>query len=292
MKRKLSMCLAIVFILASITTSIYANHSASDDLVLTRFDIGTQTKSTIRVPSKIVSTNKTSVASTLFAPREIIGYDTRSKVSNPLAFPYYATVQIITFFSNETKKQGTGFMISEDVLLTAGHCITSSDPNATVTSMMVYAGKSGNSYTVSSSVDTFYTDTKYEGPTSGDYDWDYGIVVLDEAIGNTTGWLGLHYGSSSDLKSGTIFVTGYPLETLDDDAYPTMYISSGSVSRVRTYRFTHDADTSEGQSGSPVYKYIEDYGYVAVGIHVAGGNTARRITETLYNWLGDEGYIS
>lgn len=49
-----------------------------------------------------------------------------------------------------------------------------------------------------------------------------------------------------------------------------------------------------GQSGSPLYLNKSGSGYVVYGIQVSGSsttNSARRITQELFDWLMDNNYI-
>ncbi len=261
-----------------------------DFLSLSCYDISNQTETTIHVPVSEDGT-RISRASNAIQSREIFLPDTRYTV-DPTISPYQAIVQVVTNFSSGSQKKGTGFMISENVVLTAAHCITSVN-GYSVSNITVYGGRSSSSYVASSTVAQFIRDQQYEGPAANEYDWDYAILILNEPIGETLGWFGLQSSTATALPTYTITTAGFPLEPKEiEDEYPTMYASSGSISAVSNYTFIHDADTERGQSGSPIFHYYNStYGNVVVGIHVASGNTGRRITSTLCDFLFEQGYI-
>lgn len=177
----------------------------------------------------------------------------------------------------------TGFMISPNAMITAGHCLKGTGTKAK--SITAYPGRNGDSKPITAYAAKYYVDTKYTG---SEPDWDYGIILFDSNIGNTTGWLGLHGTSGSSIGTSSIHVTGYPA---DKSGY-NMWTCAGSVSNISAYRFMHTADTYGGESGSPTYFYNGSYGYQAAGIHTHGGNYSRRITNTLVTWLKDNGFAS
>ncbi|MCX4379238.1 MAG: trypsin-like serine protease [Lachnospiraceae bacterium] len=222
-------------------------------------------------------------ASETISERSVIGTDERTKITNTTVTPYYAIAYLSITMEDGQTYRGTGFMISPNTMLTAGHCLKSSTSKAK--SVTVYAGRNGTSKPITAHMTKYYVDTKYTGSEA---DWDYGIMVLDSNIGNTTGWFGLHGTSGSSIGTTNVRVTGYPA----DLAGYYMWTCAGTVSNITTNRFMHTADTAGGESGSPTYFYNGTYGNQAVGIHTHGGNYSRRITATLVNWLKDNGYAS
>lgn len=303
--KKIISTIMVLMILLSANNIAFASASiiplTEENTSLRCFDIDTQEETIINLFDETLKDGATNVASAyvqdngqrnssgsqIGSLRSIIGTDDRVQVTNTTSHPYYPIVYIRAEFNNGTWKPGTGFMISKNVLLTAGHCVYTA--GTTVKSITVYPGRNGNSYTISSTSKKVYTDTKYTGSET---DWDYGIVTLNDNLGDTSGWLGLHATSSaSSLDNKSITTAGYPSDKATNDNR-TMWRSAGVISNVSTYRFGHNADTESGQSGSPVYFYNSTYGYQAAGIHTHAGNSARRITNSLFDWLAAEGYIN
>lgn len=206
----------------------------------------------------------------------IIGTDERVQVTNTTVGPYYGIAYIKTQFNDGSYIPGTGFMISKNVVLTAGHCVYG-DGRSSIT---VYPGRNGNSYTISSTAKEIY----FFGYDGSDADADYSILVLRDNLGSTCGWLGIQAASDRTLKGLDIITSGYPSDKATGDNR-TMWTSTGTIQSVTEKRFQHNADTYSGQSGSPIYYYNGSYGYQAVGIHTHAGNYARRITQSLFNFL-------
>lgn len=83
--------------------------------------------------------------------------------------------------------------------------------------------------------------------------------------------------------------------------YFPMYSAGGDVVDVHMYRIDHLIDTTDGESGSPVYRYnYSGYQWEAMAINVAGYavneyaphvNYGCRITSELYDWMLDRSYI-
>lgn len=295
MKKLLSLFLAVVMIMG-LTTTALANTTTnmdadSEELIrLIKYDYLTKEESIVEIPN-ISTLNNVDFNTASYSPKEtrvVIDDDNRYKITNTTSSPYYGIVFLKMVHENGDSYTGTGYMVSSNTLLTAGHNLY--EPGNPIKTITAYPGRNGSSYNISSTAKTHYIDEKYTG--SG-YTWDYGIVVLNSNLGNTTGWLGLHAaGTASSLNGKSISVTGYP----GDKPYATMWKDNGTISSASTYTFKHNADTYRGHSGSPVYFYSTTYGYQSTGIHVSGKigshNTARRITVTLFNWLEDQGYIS
>lgn len=223
--------------------------------------------------------------------RSIIGEDDRDPIDNTSTFPYSAIGYLNLTYSDGCSARGTGFMVSANCMLTAGHCLMCDDHGSEVSSMTAYFGyESTSSYlkkvTVTTDDALFYTDPNYTGSQKN---YDYGYVVFETNVGNTTGWLGLASRSNSVLTDMDVTVTGYRRGTL--------YECAGTIDSVTTYRVKYDADTEAGESGCPVYYYNSTYGNQAVAIHTHGTSTSEpcnsgwRITSTFINTLDSLGYV-
>lgn len=206
--------------------------------------------------------------------------------------PYYAIARLEIHFSNGATNYGTGYMVSGNVMLTAGHCVfLENNSSVTVDSIIAKFGLSdtGDASTLAS-VKHFYVCSNYTY-YGDDYQDDYAILVMKQNVGDTTGWFGLDYEPDSffENSSRTFSVTGYA------NTGSIMMTESGNITDCDTYILHYMMDTVGGQSGSPVYRGNSTSGYTAYGIHVGGssaGNGARRMTQELFDWLVDNDYIS
>lgn len=76
--------------------------------------------------------------------RAIIGADGRAPITNTSEYPYCAIAQLEMEFADGTSGTGTGFMVSSNVMLTAGHCCMSKN-NAAADTITVNLGRNEDS---------------------------------------------------------------------------------------------------------------------------------------------------
>jgi V8-like Glu-specific endopeptidase len=151
--------------------------------------------------------------------------------------------------------------------------------------------------------------TTNENANAYDYavlDFDVGCNSIENGVnsdepGRTVGWLGFYTASSGDIESQTGYVRGYPGSGTCGDPPQSCNVrvwgdtSSPSENDVTsTGEIHHQADTSEGQSGSALYHYADPscagcgYGPYLVGMHRAGStsyNIARHFDSTVYSFM-------
>lgn len=290
-----SICLVVTlvfsanYVYAADNTNVQASQTINQEnqeveqLIETNLETGEETIIDIPPVSILSEAEGNTCSSSGPLPSTVLGDDNRTVISKTTVSPYYGIAYLTVSFTNGKSYRGTAFMISPNVMLTAGHNLY--EEGYKVKNITAYPGRSGDYKPLTATVKKFYLDTKYTGTQA---DWDYGIIVLDKNIGNSTGWFGLHAQSnSSSIGTTKITVTGYPA----DLAGYKMWKDTGNVSSITDYRFKHNADTYGGNSGSPTYAYNSSYGYQAYGIHTHGGNYGRRITMSLFNWLKNNGFI-
>jgi V8-like Glu-specific endopeptidase len=116
-------------------------------------------------------------------------------------------------------------------------------------------------------------------------DYDYGAIILpaNSRPGDRTGWFGLAVKDDNFLKNAILNLSGYP----GDKGGNQQWFMSFKTKSVTARRIYYDIDTMGGQSGSPVWVYLNGQRY-AVGIHTNGhssGNSATRIVTAVYNNL-------
>ena len=229
----------------------------------------------------------------------IIGKDDRKAVSDTTKYPYSAIAHIYTAFECGHSGYCTGFMISENTMLTAGHCVICSECRKKMVYIECQFGYDSmqrkNLVNVVGCKGFYYNQNYLNGVDKTSIkgeDYDYAYVVFSEAVGSITGYFGLKAFSDSDIKGKDFKVGGY---RRDDDP---LYMATGKIKPGYTFKIgqttfkssdkniiSYTADTTPGNSGGPVF----DKDYRVAGIHVAGVegkvNLARRITKGLLTEL-------
>ncbi|MEN3308530.1 MAG: hypothetical protein V7603_4732 [Micromonosporaceae bacterium] len=194
----------------------------------------------------------------------VIGVDDRVQEGAPTAYPWEAIAYLST-----NQGQCTGFMLSRDVLVTAGHCVYE---GGWVTSYRVVPGKNGGSEpfgSCSGGIADVWTTSNWI--TTGSPDYDYGLVKLTCDIGYTVGWFGWWYNTAETLTGQYFYVEGYP----GDKPYATMWWDGDYASGQSATRLSYPIDTFNGESGSPIYHYNSVTpglcgGWCITGIHTSG----------------------
>lgn len=223
-------------------------------------------------------------------PSKIIGSDDRVKINNTTDFPYSAVVYLSVEYPNSSKTYGcTGFLVNDDTVVTAGHCIFNSSRGGWATNVTASPGRNGTS----TPYNTYQNKTLYsvKGWTEkGKPEYDYGAIKLDGSPGNITGWFGYRTTNGDLNPTGqTATISGYP----DDKTLGTMWKDSDNITDALEYLLLYQIDTYDGQSGAPVYRNYSDTGQTSIAIHtgsLASGpyNRGTRITldvfDNIDNW--------
>lgn len=224
--------------------------------------------------------------------RSIIGTDDRLRITPSSPLPWKSICRLRLHFPGMETKIGTGFLILGDTLLTAGHNLYKNGQFAESTE--VYAGINGdfNSNFGTDTVDSsrLRVHEKYK---AGDIEFDYGIIILNKALGaGSAGVVRMQVFSQLTGLMGV--VSGYPADipnhagsSVPNDG-STQWYCSGPLRQTSRQLF-YDSDTTSGESGGPVLvltKVAPDRNeWCAVGIHAYGvddlapsGNSATLIT--------------
>lgn len=205
----------------------------------------------------------------------ILGADNRYRITDTRAYPARATVRITSSIG-----QCTGWMIDDDTVATAGHCLHNGSSWATGVS--VAPGQNGSVKPYGScgsrglhSVLGWTRDRNWE--------YDYGVIKLNCTVGNTVGWYGLRWTTAS-LNGVASITRGYP-----GDKPAEQWASNGTVRRSDVRKLFYTNDTVGGQSGSPVYDYVNGNGPYGIAVHAYGTNdggatnSGTRITQAVFN---------
>ena len=232
------------------------------------------------------------------------GSDGRNLLSPTMRWPWRAVSQSSMSGEGEFTVDGTTFsrddsrctftLIGPRHLITAAHCINRRGTDTWFT-VEVTPGRDGvaNSPYGSSTIEPepdpgteawYFTPAPWRSSScaGGNYkcpEWDWGLIVTPDRLGDLTGWLGYWAGPGSYLNGRTHYNRGYPMcegsasnrpalcdnDTFGEELYWARlfgdsqpcdlgsYFSPGPDGWNRVIK--HSCDTSGGHSGSSVYHY-------------------------------------
>lgn len=234
---------------------------------------------------------------TLFANVEnTFGDDDRVKVTHSKRWPFSPICRLILDFAAGTGS-GTGTLISENLVITAGHNLFMKKYGGWAESVRVIPGAEGSTrpYGIIVAAKLMvleqWTDKYGHYPGSNA---DLGLILLSENIGQSAGCFGLtSFVNDDPLVEKDVIVSGYPGDLENGKVH---YGHMDATSRVGEYRFGYVVDTASGQSGSPVYDLLTVNGIQTprlLGVHTTGfasRNSAVRITPKIIQ--GIESLIS
>ncbi|EOL45840.1 trypsin-like serine peptidase [Enterococcus caccae] len=214
-------------------------------------------------------------------PYLIHGPDNRTVVSDTTGNPYRRIALVLATFPNGLTYRGSGNLISQNVLLTAGHVIYSKNDGGWATKVSVFPGYDGiNNRAPYGEISSVGLSTTSGWVNSRDADSDIGIIRLNKNIGLTTGWFGL-----TKSTMGSITLSGYHGDFNDYK----MRTESGSIGNLSATRIYYTLDNTGGSSGSAIYNTNNRI----VGVNAYSSspmNYAVRINTEKYNliqnWIG------
>jgi glutamyl endopeptidase len=218
----------------------------------------------------------------------VIGTDDRIRINPTTSYPWRSICSLLITPKVGTKQYiGTGWLVSPRTVITAGHCVYMHDLGGWAKTIQVTPGRNGVSRENpfgSSTQDHFRSFNDWIDDSDSDY--DIGAIILPK---NFTGFNSLGYfgfANLSDLEGMTANLSGYPG---DKDKLAelrgTQWFNSRGIKEEDSHRFYYDIDTAGGQSGSPVWRYLNGQRHV-VGIHTVGAstdNSATRITSDVFD---------
>ncbi|AJK90034.1 hypothetical protein PI85_22280 [Lysinibacillus sp. A1] len=214
-------------------------------------------------------------------PETICGSDERSPILNTKIYPWRAICQLIITRADGARARATGWLNGKGTVITAGHCVYSTDLNKWNTSITVVLGRNGNEEPYGEITSTNLSSVK--GWTEQhDPNYDYGAIILPTHIGDVTGYFGFAAYQDSQLKNVKANLSGYP-----GDKPNTQWFMYDTITNVANRKIYYDIDTVGGHSGSPLWIDAPDGQHYAVGIHAYGGcpNSATRINQDVFNNL-------
>lgn len=213
-------------------------------------------------------------------PETICGTDDRTRISPATSIPWRWITKLFITFPDGAQFVGTGWFIGGRTVMTAGHCVYSRANGGWAQSIEVVPGMDGNSRPFGSQVGTSFRSVQGWIQDSKP-EFDYGAIILpDCSLGHQVGWFGFASLSDASLNNLLVNTSGYP----GDKPYGTQWFNAGRITNVTERKIYYMVDTIGGQSGSPVWRYLDGQRHV-VGIHAYGGcpNSATRINSAVYN---------
>jgi len=222
-----------------------------------------------------------------FGPETVHGMDDRKQIRSPRTsnYPWRVHCSLLIKAADNSNWIGTGWFISPNVLITAGHVVYISGSgvpgrNGWVNQIRVIPGRDGNTKPYGEATSTkFYSVRGWT--EQGNPEYDYGAIILDTPLGSQTGWFGFGTYSDNELENVTANISGYP----GDKPSGTQWYGARKVDSVGPRKVFYDIDTAGGQSGSAVYR-IKGGSRYGIAVHAYGGavvNSGTRINRAVFD---------
>lgn len=227
----------------------------------------------------------------------LVGNDSRIPVPHPNKYPYSAVVAIWVDVGRGPFLQGSGVLISPNLVLTAGHNLYNFlDTFGTKAfCAYVYFGLNGdleNSIRIRVPSQNFITITEWMHKK--DSRFDYAGLILPTPYGRQVGWMTPSSFADGELRRFRVTNVSYPMDCpaaaggFCSAPGSTMWYDNGMILKPTTHTLEHTLDTAFGSSGSPVISYLPNSTskYRVVGIHTRGlldpsRNLAIRVSRTV-----------
>eukprot|EP01025_Chloroclados_australasicus_P054008 TRINITY_DN639_c0_g1_i2.p2 TRINITY_DN639_c0_g1~~TRINITY_DN639_c0_g1_i2.p2 ORF type:complete len:325 (-),score=29.64 TRINITY_DN639_c0_g1_i2:237-1211(-) len=239
-----------------------------------------------------------------FMPFEtIVDEDDRQYIYNTYDYPY-STVGKLEFRCQGGLFSCTGTLVGPATVLTAAHCIYKFDQKEECYDFTFSPGRQRD-YEPFGKVEAYDWYYPYEWEETGKLEYDYGVIELWEDIGYEAGWMDYGYDCKDTVQD--LETAGYPRDKdpFNNAMYGTecygqalaacsckQWRNGNCVQRGQTSNlFGHTCDTISGQSGSPMWTYLEPDYPIVRAIHSSGStvqnqpNTAVIINREVFDFI-------
>jgi V8-like Glu-specific endopeptidase len=237
----------------------------------TRGHVGSATQEASRSVRYLVAKGKSaplapSARSTML--ETVIGVDDRVRILDTDLAPWRMVCALRMRGANGAGAIGTGWLIGPKTVLTAGHCVFSSQFfGGWASTIEVIPGRNGSDTPFGSVTSQSFTSLD-RWVESEDADFDIGCIHLTQDIGTNLGWFALGALPPEQLEGFLVNVSGYPG---DRGMGTEQYHHRNRVLRVSERRVFYDVDTFGGQSGAPVWIHeTASSPPLAIAIHAYG----------------------
>ncbi len=234
----------------------------------------------------------------------IFGTDDRVRVGDTTVIPW-AAIGRVSVTTEAGGVSGTGFLVGERHLLTAGHVVHDAgfggDGWAETLTLTLGLDGAVEPFGRAEAV-AFRADPDWVASADPAADW--ALVTLDRSLGAALGAFPLFAAEGVDLFDGTpVTLAGYPGD-LGGDA---LYAAAGPVAEGTPDQLLYagSLDTAGGMSGAPVWQTFPGTGErLAIGIHASGAvdpdaagatNAATRLTserrDLIEEWMDQDAVL-
>lgn len=214
-----------------------------------------------------------------------------SSVAQPGSFPWSAHVQLQMVGPDGARKVGSGWVIGDKTILTAGHCVHDGG-----WMREIHVSLGGSRSGLPQRLPAIYWNSTTEwihGSTPLQRQaGDLGVVRVAESLAPYTAPLRYACYDTARLRDIqarrlAVSVAGFPV-----DPWDSFWVDAGVLTGVSGDFLLYDVETFKGQSGAPLLYWDEDGQPTVIGIHhwnvAQNRNRALRITEPaaalLLNW--------
>lgn len=206
--------------------------------------------------------------------------------------PYKAIGLLKITYSLNIVSYRTGILINPNIVLTAGHNLYDHRKNPNNPSIPLAKAIDISFYSALNNNKSQYRECKfksYQFPVDFEFDSkeDFGIIILQERIGESTGWVDLKVfeDKSSTDKETNYYISGYPLnKTNKSNDIFYQYEAKGKILDVNKQKgiITTNIKSSYGQSGSGLcYFDLKDNKWYVVGVHFASSVSDNEFYSTM-----------